>query len=74
MAFESDFVVCRLESAQELAKTFAKWQSFISTPNLDRKLATTLTITPVGIVISGAISFAAVLVKKSQLFIYPLLR
>ena len=69
MAFEFDFVVCRLESAQDLAKTFAKWQSVISAPNLDRKFATTLTVTPVGIVIAGAIFFAAVLVK-SQLFIY----
>ena len=53
--FESDF--CRLENAQDLAKTFAKWQSFISTPNLDRKLASTLTVTPVGIVIAGAFFF-----------------
>ena len=71
--FESDFVVCRLGNAQGLAKTFTKWQSFISTPNLDRKFASTLTVTPVGIIISGAISFTAVLVKH-QLFIHPLLR
>ena len=66
--FESYFVVCRLGSAQSLAGTFAKWQSFISTPDLDRKFTSTLTVTPVGIVIAGVISFAAVLVK-SQLFI-----
>jgi len=42
-----------LGNAQDLAKTFAKWQSFISTPNLDRKLASTLTVTPVGIIIAG---------------------
>ena len=71
MAFESDFVVCRLGSAQDLAKTFANWQSVISTPNLDRKLASTLTVTPAGIVISGAIFFAVVLVKKvSYLYIF----
>ena len=40
---------------QELAKTFANWQSVISDPNLDRKLASTLTVTPVGIVIAGTI-------------------
>jgi hypothetical protein len=44
-----------LGSAQDFAKTFAKWQSFISTPNLDRKLASTLTVTPAGILIAGAI-------------------
>ncbi|KAF8804100.1 FAD-binding domain-containing protein [Phlegmacium glaucopus] len=38
---------------KDFAKTFAKWQSFISTPDLDRKLATTITLTPVGMVISG---------------------
>ena len=70
MAFESDFVKCRLGSAQDLAETFSKWQSFVSTPNLDRKLASTLTVTPVGIVIAGAISFAV----KKRLFIYSLLR
>jgi len=42
-----------LGSAQALAKTFAKWQSLISTPNLDRKFSSTLTVTPVGILISG---------------------
>ena len=73
MAFESDFVVCRLGSAQDLAETFARWQSVISTPNLDRKFATTLTVTPVGIVIAGTISFAVLLVK-SQLLIYLLPR
>ena len=56
-------------NAQSLAKTFAKWQSFISNPDLDRKFASTLTITTVGIVITGAISFAAVLVKVSYSYI-----
>ncbi|KIM38539.1 Glucooligosaccharide oxidase [Hebeloma cylindrosporum] len=36
-----------------LAKTFSKWQNFISQPNLDRKLASTLTVTPIGLVVSG---------------------
>jgi hypothetical protein len=53
-----------LGNAQDLAKTFAQWQSVISTPKLDRKFASTLNITPVGIIISGAISIAAVFVKK----------
>jgi hypothetical protein len=53
-----------------LAKTFAKWQSVISTPNLDRKLTSTLSITPAGIVITGAIFFAADLVKVSYLYIF----
>ena len=66
MAFESDFVVCRLGSAQDLAKTFAKWQSFVSIPNLDRKLASTLTVTPAGIVIAGAISFCCCPCKNSK--------
>ena len=52
-----------------MAKTFAKWQSVISTPNLDRKLTSTLSITPAGIVITGAIFFAVVLVKKSAIHI-----
>ena len=67
--FESDFVVCRLGNAQGLAKTFTKWQSFISTPNLDRKFASILTVTPIGIIISGAITFTAVLVKTSYSYI-----
>ena len=71
MTLESDSVVCRLESAQDLAKTYAKWQSVISAPDLDRKFTSTLSVIPVGIVITGAISFA--IVVKSQL-IYPLLR
>ncbi|KAF8804092.1 putative glucooligosaccharide oxidase [Phlegmacium glaucopus] len=37
----------------DFAKTFAKWQSVISTPNLDRKLASTITLTPVGMIIAG---------------------
>ena len=58
-------------NAQGLAETFAKWQSFISTPDLDRKLASTLTVTPVGIVITGAIFFC--LKKKvSYSYIYIL--
>jgi FAD/FMN-containing dehydrogenase len=49
-------------NAQALAETFAKWQSFISnTPNLDRKLALILIVTPAGIVISGAVFFVALL-------------
>jgi len=44
-------------NAQDLAKTFGKWQSVISTPNLDRKFASTITVTPAGIVISGTIFF-----------------
>jgi hypothetical protein len=43
----------RLASAQGLAETFAKWQSFISTPDLDRRFASILTVSPVGIVIAG---------------------
>ena len=70
-AFESDFVVSR--SAQDLAKTFSKWQSFVSNPNLDRKFSSTLNLTPAGMVITGAISFAAVFVR-SQLLTYLLLR
>ena len=67
--FESDFVVYRLESAQDLAKTFANWQSFISTPDLDRKFSSILTVTPVGIVITGATSFVSVHVKSSAIHI-----
>jgi len=43
----------KLENTQDLAETFAKWQSFISTPDLDRKFASTLTVTPVGILITA---------------------
>ena len=57
MTFGSDFVFCRVGDHQELAKTFANWQSVISNPNLSRKFASTLTVTPVGVVISGRIPF-----------------
>jgi len=43
----------KLASAQGLAETFAKWQSFISNPDLDRRFASILTVSPVGIVIAG---------------------
>ncbi|KAF8148876.1 putative glucooligosaccharide oxidase [Crassisporium funariophilum] len=36
-----------------LAKAFSKWQSIISEPNLDRKLASMITVTPVGLIITG---------------------
>jgi len=36
-----------------LAQSFAKWQSVISAPDLDRKLASTATLTPAGMVIAG---------------------
>ncbi|KIM37158.1 Glucooligosaccharide oxidase [Hebeloma cylindrosporum] len=35
------------------AKAFSQWQSIIAQPNLDRKLASMLTVTPVGLIISG---------------------
>ena len=53
-------LVClsRIGDYRTLAQTFSKWQKVISQPNLDRKLASMLTITPVGLVISGiALSF-----------------
>jgi len=36
-----------------LAQTFSKWQSIISQPDLDRKFASQLLITPVGLIITG---------------------
>ncbi|PPQ77151.1 hypothetical protein CVT26_008097 [Gymnopilus dilepis] len=35
------------------AKTFAKWQAFVADPNLDRKFAAQLIVTPVAIIITG---------------------
>jgi len=43
----------KLESTQELAQTLAKWQSLVSTSDLDRKFASTLSVTSVGILITG---------------------
>jgi FAD/FMN-containing dehydrogenase len=49
----------RIGDYDALAQTFSKWQNIISQPNLDRKLSSTLTVTPVGIIISGiALSFS----------------
>ena len=53
-----------------MAETFAKWQSVVSNPNLDRKFSSTLIVTPAGIVITGAISSAAVLEKISYSYIF----
>jgi len=48
----------RIGDYHALAQTFSKWQHIISQPNLDRKLASMLTVTPVGLIISGmALSF-----------------
>ena len=55
---DSWLVSYRIGDYHTLAQTFSKWQNIISQPNLDRKLASTLTVTPVGLVISGiALSF-----------------
>jgi len=56
----ASWFVClyRIGDYHALAQTFSKWQNIISQPNLDRKLASTFTVTPVGLVISGiALSF-----------------
>ncbi|TFK61310.1 FAD-binding domain-containing protein [Pluteus cervinus] len=37
----------------QMANTFATWQSIIADPNLDRKLASQVTVMPMGMVITG---------------------
>ena len=63
MTWESDLAFCRLGSHKALAQSFAKWQSVISAPNLDRKLASTATLTPAGMVIAGTIFFIIIILK-----------
>ena len=43
----------RVGDWESKAKTFAKWQAFVADPNLDRKFAAQLIVTPVAIIITG---------------------
>lgn len=42
-----------VSGAKNMASTFSAWQKFISKPDLDRRFASQVTITPIGMIISG---------------------
>ena len=53
-----------------MAETFAKWQSFVSAPDLDRKLASTLMVSPAGIEITGTISLLLLSLSTAAIHFY----